>query len=76
MLIVYLPFVMDTIDGGAVEFNRLVHVFSARKAKRVAQAASHGTLHFGFDKVEYRGQTSGAHQYGPVLARWSTAGQL
>jgi hypothetical protein len=76
VLIVYLPFVMDAIDGGAVEFNRLMHVLSARQAKRAAQAASRGTLHFGFDKVEYRGQFSGTPQYGPVLSRWSTAGQL
>ena len=74
MLIVYLPFVLDAIEGGAVEFNHLIPVLSARQAKRVAQAASRGARHFGFDKVEYRGQNSGAHQYGPVLARWSTAG--
>jgi hypothetical protein len=76
LLIVDLPFVMAAIDGGAVQFNHLIHVLSARQAKRVAQASSRGTLHFGFDKVEYRGQSSGTPQYGPVLSRWSTAGQL
>ncbi len=77
MLIVYLPFVMGlAAEGMVAERIALSPVLSARQAKRVAETAARGSLHFGFDKVAYLGRLLGEPRYGPPLSRWSTLGRV
>lgn len=76
MLIVYLPFVIGLAGHGALaERTPLTPVRSAREAKRVAEIAARGTLHFGFDKVTCLGRQSGELRFGPPLSHWSTLGR-
>lgn len=76
MLIVYLPFVIGLArSGGLTERTPLTPVRTAREAKRVAEMAARGILHFGFDKVSYLGRQSGEPHFGPPLSQWSTLGR-